>query len=1053
MTSNNGFGGFGGGSGNGGSNGNPPSTPGNGFGGFGSPNTATPAPIAPASGFGTFGTPQTPPPSAAPPSQASGFGTFGTPTPAPVPTAPGMSHTGMTSNTPAGGRGIGRKLATTIQSDSDRILASDGRAVRLATQNSTFEVLKNAGECTIDGVCAFDSGAGESAATRVVIWTTKGGSALQFDQVHAFHQPPPTPNHQGEIDILTDKGVHVRVPPSVGRVVPVEAMFSPKGLILYGDNGKNRAEWADFPMAAEWRPFVKSCHASFDGNTLEYRVELHGLQGALVRRYANAEIERAGEPPEVEIPESHLRIMVWPNNPSPLWKLFVVDVGANNNIQTWNGKFQWSLFHHPSTPHTSGHHRDDDLRVAPCRSIKDDSLILKRSQGLYDPKLPLRVATSDRPHYIEIRSIGEEAVVGTFNLLPRVNPHSEAIVNGSQSESWGADIGTSNSCLARLVTSGTSQRTEIVNFNQVWDPKTPNESLIYCRVGDARAPRSELHWMPGLEGANSVDAFAQEPITQVPTRLALLVKDRRPEALTAQDVRALIPLCDAIVPPLQSGGFGQAKVDDSTVERLKWVERHDDKRVALLEQYITCMLLMAAARLRPSATVTVHFSQPLSFTQRQKEGLEAASRAAAERLTQYTGVPFDAKVDSDESHCILEQFAALRGPVPRRHPIWVLCDIGGGSIDLAVAAGESKQDYAFLAADSIKFGANLVLNNILELAGQQVTASPHPETQRRMVREMILSAGYDAVLAKCNPNTKQQIHRIVQLYFELIAEYVARTVAGCMRNPTRMKALLGDPPENGGFGWDMHDPEFMASRIELLVTGNGFRTFDVLGKSPKAQMRQFASLVRERVAELLKMPTGFPTPAANDDMWFAHVPTPDVSESLGLEPSGGTTFLKEALAYSILASASQVQSGEHREADDYLASPNGITEYMEGWAARREPGNERPWYAFVGASTAIKRSRTGMHPLPVVRTEPWFITDPKVRREEKLFGPPMPGTVLRFAQDLRWNLDFNHLYQQHTAEITSELESSQGQQRQWSLLKVIYEVAIARMFSATSFLH
>jgi hypothetical protein len=1010
MSSNNSFGGFGGG----------------GSGGGGAP----PTPAA-GGGFGGFGTPQP---------EGTGAGSGAGPT------------TTQSTSRPMAGRAI----RTSLQGTDLKHLETDGRIVRLVASDGNHENF-TAGACAIDGICPFDfdpASNSEPGSPGVVIWDSRGGTSLKIERAPALTERPKALSN-GTFEVLTDRGYYVSVPPSVGRIVTVEEIFSPKVIVLYGDDRKKVP--ADFPLAAPWRAFVKSCRPTIEGDAVVYHVELHGLNGSIVRRYSGAEVVDAGElPSEPPSEESQLRIMVWPRNPPPQWSLFVVDVGTNNNDKAWTNKYAWSLFHHPPG-------KNEDQRVVPCRNMKDGSEILRRGGGLFAPTLPLRVATSDRPHYIEVRRTGEDAVVSTFNLLK----HAEAASTSASStpEEWAVDIGTSNSCVTRLEAGAAGgEQVRLVNFNQISAPRTPEDldsSLVLCRIGDQLNPRSELHWMPGLDSPNSKDLKNSAAITQLPSRLALLVRDRLPESLGEMEIAALIPMCDAIVPPLVSESFGIKAVDDSTVDRLKWVEKHDTRRVALLELYITNVLLMAAARVRPSGNVSVRFSQPLAFNPSQREGLQLAASRAAKRLTKYTGVDFEARIDSDESHCILEQFASLKPGAPPKWPVWLLCDIGGGSIDIAVATGLNTNSYAVVAADSIKFGANLVFDNVLELAGQQVGRSPDPRVQRRRARELVLAQGYEGVIAACNSSTKQHIQRIVQMYFELVAEYVARVVAGCFRNPKRLKGLWGtpgadahrhDPPttDQGGFDGVMSESESMAAHIELLVTGNGFRTFDVLGPSKK-QMEQFTDRIRSRCAELICAPTGIASKAAADDAWFATVPPPDAMGSLGLAPKGGAVYLKEALAYSILKAGHQ-GSADDRTAEDLLAAPNGVTEYGAPWPARRIPGSERPWYAFVGVlQKEIKRSDAGASHFKVDRNEPWYITDPSIIRDEKVFGPSMPTEVMTLARDLRWNLDLNQLCQQNASELGKELRDVNNK-RQWPLLKVIYERAIMRLFASSDFL-
>jgi hypothetical protein len=1028
---NNGFGGFGGFGG----------TPG---GGAGAPSGGSSSPPPPAGGgfggFGGFG--GAPADGGASPTGRAGQA------PPPV---PGAAPRAVTTNTQ------GRQVRTKEPGDGDMrfLKAKSGNLVLVTGLEQKEEILTNDGECAIDGVCAFNyqgSTRDEAAPPKVVIWQYRGGGAVQAANLQGLSAQSITKSTQNDYEIFTHLGFHVRVPPSLARIVVVDDLFSPKALVLHGDDGRTVA--ADLPMAAEWRPYVRLCTARWDGGALEYRVELHGLSGPLTRRYTSAEIAEAGVPPNSGGLD-HLRIMAWPKNAPARWRLFVVDVGTPPNPWLWNGQFKWGLYTWSSVASTG--RPGDDRRLFPCRSLKGGAELLGLQNGTsrvgFEPDLPLRVATSERPNFIEIRSVAEDAV-GTLSLLDSPDPSLESS-GGGQAEQWAVDIGTSNSCLARLLP-GSARQTQVMNFNQVFAPSGPEDDdsgLVECRIGDKKEPRSVLHWMPGLRSPSTLESSTgKDPILQVPSRLALLVPGRRPDAMDAAEIRSLIPMCDAVIPPLQTEHFGKPKVDDSTVDRLKWVDKHDTRRVALLEQYIASVLIMAAARARPTSSVSVQFSQPLAFTEQEKAGLVEAARNAAATATRLTGTPIEARVDSDESHCILEQFAKLKPIAGAYQQLWVLCDIGGGSVDIAVATGNVDSnitDLAVLAADSIRFGANLVFNNILERAGNQVApGGASAEHRRRVAREAIALGGYDVLLARCNPGTKAEIQRIVQLYFELLAEYMARTVAGCIRNPKRMKGVLKD-----SYKWDIAAPEDLTTNMVLMVTGNGFRTFEVLGKAER-QMLEFTERVKSRVTALVQAPMPFDkskSVSGGDDDWYANVPPFLAQGSLGLKPGDGATYLKEALAYSILRGASEARGGEQRDAMDYLAAPNGLTEYQAPFPGRNVRGSERPWFAFVGAATQIKR--TDGTSFPVDRAEPWFITDPTMKRDEKFFGPAFPAQALDLARELRWNLDFNTLCVQQASPIANALKpESHKTERQSSLLKAVYEEAVSRLFSDKDFL-
>jgi hypothetical protein len=878
----------------------------------------------------------------------------------------------------------------------------------------------------VDGLCPFDfdpTRPERAPSEGVVLWTSRGGgpAGLGLSGVPALRRAAPVRGGLGELVLETDRGA-LRVPPDVGRVVAVEDLLSPKALVLYGDD--RRPVVADLPMAAHWRPFVRRCDHRWEGDAVVYEVELFGLQGVLTRRYAASEVVQGGEPPDVAAPDSHLRVMVWPRDPPPRWRLFVVDVGTNSNRFGWNGKFSWGLFHHPTG-------RDSELRVVACRDLAGGAELRGLKEGRFDPTLPPRVATAERPSFIEIRRVGEDAVVGTFNLL---GPPTAA-APAARAEAWAIDLGSQWSCVARATEAGA----ELIDLNQASGPQ------VFCRVGDAADPRSELQWMPGVDTPLNPDALNRGAITQLPSRLALLVRDRLPDTLSAVELRALTPMCDAIVPPANSEYFGLPMVDDCTVEDVRSVDADRARRVAMLEQYLVNLLVMSAARIGDCQTVTVTFSHPFGASDGQRAGLEEAARAAVKRAASYTGVSFGAQFGADGLTCLLEAQARQRPAAASGLPVWVVCDVGTERLELVVASGDSEHDHAVLACDALRFGPAMLEELIIRLAGAQVTAATHPETRRHRTRELLARAGYAGVLARCNPSTKDNIRRTSELWVGLVVEYLARAIVGPLRNPRRLRGLMQAEMREGGYGFYLEAPEDLPLRISVLLTGRGAEQLLGFGEifGPRGRLIESLSIrLRDRCDALLRAEAGPPHLSGADDAWFAQVPAPELELSFELSGPGGSLGPSGARAQAILAA-----SPRRSDAVEPLepCATNGLTEYT-GW---RHGGAERwrPWFAVVGEAPEVHRSAgRGVYRPP--REAPWHLDDLLAAGADLHIGPPWPAEVLGLARDLRWNLDLDHAFKGREADLRAHMAGPRPGRRYTPLLKALYEVVLRDLFTS-----
>jgi hypothetical protein len=528
--------------------------------------------------------------------------------------------------------------------------------------------------------------------------------------------------------------------------------------------------------------------------------------------------------------------------------------------------------------------------------------------------------------------------------------------------------------------------------------------------------------------------------------VCFLLRDKLYPQLSVTDIEALVPMCNVVVPPLLSyRTFGNEEVNQRTFDRLKWIDSKDAKALALLRKYITTLLIMAAARLRPSG-VNAKFSAPLSFGDNQREAFSKVISQAAAEAQALTGVSFQASLTNDESRCIVIKFLESfdhRSSVP----LWVVCDIGGGSVDFAVATGGAQgqgpftSTYALLAADSIRFGADLVFRSFVKSAGREISSGTHEATIEQDVREELAKHGFDSLVERCSPRTKDHIFSVVSCYYYLIGEYLARTVAGCIRNKKRFVGLFED---KNGYGIGALEADELGVQLEVLVTGNGFRTFDVIkeGRSSQRLVEDFSGWVRDRVHALLHTRL---SQWENDDVaWFDGMPQPTFKGYYGLS-ARGHTYLKEALAYSIVATKDLTNTT--LSALD-VSTPNGLNEFRRGNRMLGLKGAVRPWYAFVGSPKVVRPNLpSDQQGYVMPQDEPWFFNSADIAHDPDTFGPDFPQEVRTFATKLGWNLTLTHLFSQSAVDIRQRISHRDGIQRVNSLLKALYEIGVSRVFT------
>lgn len=994
---------------------------------------------------------------------SNGFSGFGgnKDAPPPLPTAapPAQGATGPVAAAVTRGRALNFTplTADAMALDLDRT----GFLIRHSKDRSN-RLVDDHHEVCLDGVCPFDP-TDAQPTKKALLWSgATRRKDLDFSAATALSTPVGQQQRGGAFEIATSGGIVV-IPAQHASVIEVAALFVPKIVMLHGEDGQPRAP--DYPVAANWLPAIRSCEKTVSpaGDQASYRVELHGLRGTINLSYSGDDVAIAGEPRGNTSPGNHLRIMAWPKNAPKGWKLFVVDVGAPYNRYQWAGQFKWSLLHRPDGD-------EPFLKAIYCTEVRlnsqqpgkeiRDVFNENRASSFYHMEGYGRVASAERPDYLEV-SGAEDKSGGLFKF----NFESRGLKD--ESTDWGLDVGTSNSCLTlkRKVAGSEVDKTLLVDFNQLSGAAGPGQAglQIDSVIGHATKPRCHLHWMPGLEGAATADLWDESVRTQIPSRLIVL-RENHWESLSKSDLQSLIPMLDVVLPPLAGRrSLGNDSVDKNTVDKLKWIQPSDDKMPVLLAKYVANVLVLAASREATTSTVNVKYSVPLAFDNDQSKKFNDAVKSGCEQARELTGIRFNAAKSADESRCIAMQF--VKGFDTDRVPLWVICDIGGGSVDVAVATATKKDltapdsgatlangyehSFAVLAADSVKFGAELVMDAVIRIAGKELAPKDSdPAVIRQAVRERLNEVGLEKMVTACSPSIQARICDIVWIYYYLLAEYVARIAAGSIRNQQRLLGFMAADIKKGGYQISGLDPIDVELQLEILITGNGFRTFDAIRarRSDTRIINDFADLVRDRVMKLIV--SDIPE-YQEETAWFRGVPALESTGHRGLYvPDLNVRLLKEAQAYAILSTGAMPMSEE--DFADLLSCPNGISEFQEGRKALGVKGINRPWYAFVGSRKVImpQLHASGAKPFEMPDDDHWFVSGASVARTKERFGPGWPSELQQRAATLAWDLDLNNLYEKHSQDIKARMAGqAQAGHRASSLLRAIYEAGIARHFS------
>lgn len=829
----------------------------------------------------------------------------------------------------------------------------------------------------------------------------------------------------------------------------------------------------DYPCPAAWIPVIsRSPSHQVDGGgpgvdptAVHYDLNLLGLNAPVRVSYRADDLVVAGD--DEEVPLDPFQVLVWPALPDPAWKFFSVVVGQKED-GAWQ-EATWGIY---TTTPPSGTATPSPMLLRPCLTRVRSGLAKAEAEraaplvGLSGKRV--QAISADRPRFLEIQ-MPRYSAGGTLELLGE----SGATLR-TETYQLGLDMGTSNTCLSiKQGRGGTEQSVDKIdsfNFNMAHPSAFCAEGvgrpgatgLILVRVGDPTRLRTAVPWLPGIEGpvAKST-ADGPLPLSQLPS-LVIAMPDFFRQWPTASDelVRNALPVQDIAIPPLDFvESFGNNVWVQRSVTSMKWARAGDARPGAFLQKYLAGIFLFVSAKLGNAGALTIKLSYPLTFTPNDRSRLHKAATDAAAEVLEYTGVTVTPSIYTDESRCLAATFSGeYAGPEPS---LLVLCDIGGGSIDLAVATHHKTEgnSLVFLTADSLRFGANLLFNATAREVGQVVFAPPQdvpedmrPAYVREKLRREVRRTGFDALLARGGPAGVTARGRF-RLYFRLVNEYLARSVASVIRNPYRFYAAVTRLWQNASNPIDSascFNPQIFAATpasIGIVLTGNGWRGLEVLSSGfplddQHPKVREMETSLALRIQALVRDPEN----VDEFSPYFTQFRLPRISVSVGLKRTGVDRVVKEALADSVLRY--EVPGVNGRAFDTGLACANGVNEESFDFNRLLATGKGeqvQPWYSLVGAlagTPTLEFRNAKFAPVP----EPSYTPFPSEIGVPQ--GPAKPELPADIQNELNQNGisgDIGVLLRAELAAIRS-LVNDEGGQRSRPVLSALYVHCLSTLF-------
>lgn len=355
--------------------------------------------------------------------------------------------------------------------------------------------------------------------------------------------------------------------------------------------------------------------------------------------------------------------------------------------------------------------------------------------------------------------------------------------------------------------------------------------------------------------------YRQRGGTVLPSELLLV---RSIAQVQASDPQRWQPLRDFTIPPMD---ISRDHLGDFLLTDFKWPDPGSrafrGREQELREHYLGLLCELALADLVafrangfPSETLSLTFTYPLRSSETQVTALQQSLQRVVERCRASLGVPLALHAGLG----LYDESRAARVSSEEYGEVAAVADLGGGTLDLFISATDFSGLPLAEVADSVRLGGNLLLRRMAEKPEMYLPRDggwgDDTETKLRAWMRAMGSArlfGNDAAdrpeLAELGlsgferPADAERTRRLLDRYFRLVGEYIARQLAGYLLNVWYPAVKPAD---------------YGRLRVTVQLRGNGWRLrYQRQGYEQAAQDVQ--NLVRQRVLALWP-PDRFPAP-------------------------------------------------------------------------------------------------------------------------------------------------------------------------------------------------
>lgn len=623
-------------------------------------------------------------------------------------------------------------------------------------------------------------------------------------------------------------------------------------------------------------------------------------------------------------PESTQEIAVWPSRTiGDPWKFYSVYLGGqlkDRDVRFW-------------TQDVTG----QQLRLV---SESADDKILH-----YGSVYTLRLKSPSKVILLEVGDgSGSERSAPNGGIFPLIGDLQNI---GQSVRTIVLDFGTSNTAGAINI----GQQGENLDFGRPGNaaPKVLVGTKI-DEINDTAVLTTKLPWIPTVR--SDMARSIRDPgvtFTEIPTALYKLAGNQWRNGA-----------------PFQSFGLGNPSVEMRRDEGIEWktgIKWSDDPE-GHTESFLTTLLIWVAGLYSSDISgIALAATYPLAFDTNRRKSFVAAIDAACQRVVYWTGFPVNSlkpgplAVDEGTALQFLGNRLFVRCAVNEKETskLVLTADIGGGTFDLSLCV-EENNSFRILAADSVKFGAELIINALEENtnnANNNASSSRDEKELRRLISRTVREGLLDDVMSASKdmdfgndepwkagtPNnlrtylkfpswksTSRESAKLVNarsnLFFYLLAEYASRFVAGTLLDVDALKYRLINAPGNANFSPD--NPTYTRlmnngpAAIAVVLGGNGWRFLSRDVASMTFELWQ--TLVAERTMKLLMK--------SRELIWRVEWAWPeDLPNGKGATSLGAVRAIGSALALNA--------------GIDVEAAPNGFDDLVQ----QVEPNN---WWVQVG---------------------------------------------------------------------------------------------------------